>query len=63
MSTAKPDSTDTLCPRCGAEANWSFADDQKSMVEIACPDCGHFTVSTAEFEQAEFDLATPDDTA
>jgi hypothetical protein len=27
------------------------------MVEIACPDCGRFELSRAEFGQAEFDIA------
>jgi rubredoxin len=52
---------EALCPRCGADAKWSFADREKTVVEIVCPDCGRFELPRAEFDQAELDIATPDE--
>jgi hypothetical protein len=49
-------SPDTICVRCGAEANWHFVNEGKEMVEIVCGDCGRFELPRAEFEQAEFDI-------
>jgi hypothetical protein len=57
MREEQLNSPDTVCSRCGAEANWRFLDVDKQLVEIICPECGRFELSTAEFEQAEFDIA------
>jgi len=57
MNDVRQDSPDTICVRCGAEANWSFRDEAQQVVEIVCPDCGRFEMPRAEFEQAEFDIA------
>ena len=56
MNDQQQDLPETLCSRCGAEANWRFLDEEKQVVEIVCPDCGRFEVPRAEFEQAEFDI-------
>ena len=57
MEDIQQDSPDTICVRCGAEANWHFLGETKQTVEIICPDCGRFEIPRAEFEQAEFDIA------
>ncbi|MBZ5611273.1 MAG: hypothetical protein LAP38_23675 [Acidobacteriia bacterium] len=43
------------CPRCKAEATWLFLDEEKTVVEILCSDCGRFEMSRTEFEKAESD--------
>ena len=57
MNELQQASPDTICVRCGADANWSFADQAQALVEIVCPECGRFEIPRAEFEQAEFDTA------
>jgi len=57
MNNPKENSPETVCVRCGSEANWQFVDPSEQAVEIVCPDCGRFEISKAEFEQAEFDIA------
>jgi predicted RNA-binding Zn-ribbon protein involved in translation (DUF1610 family) len=42
--------------RCGADAEWSFADSGQTQVEVNCPDCGKFEVPRAEFDQAESEI-------
>jgi hypothetical protein len=44
------------CPRCRAEAVWHFRDEEKSLVEISCSDCGIFEMSRTEFEKVEADI-------
>jgi predicted RNA-binding Zn-ribbon protein involved in translation (DUF1610 family) len=61
MNNQQQNSTETLCPHCGAQANWHFADESNQTVQIHCPDCGTFQLPRAEFEQAEFDIAEPDE--
>jgi endogenous inhibitor of DNA gyrase (YacG/DUF329 family) len=56
MNDEPQDSPEVLCPRCGADANWHFVDEEKQVVEIACPDCGRFEVPRSELEQAEFEI-------
>ena len=57
MTNEQLNSPETICSRCGAEARWSFVDQEKQTVEVICPDCGRFEIPVAEFEQAEFDIA------
>lgn len=52
MNSKERDLHETLCPRCGAEAQWSYLDPAKRQIEIACPDCGVYTVSREEFDEA-----------
>jgi endogenous inhibitor of DNA gyrase (YacG/DUF329 family) len=48
---------DGICPRCGAECAWEFADVEQTSIEVVCPDCERYHVSKAEFEQAQADVA------
>ena len=61
MNEEQQNSPDALCPRCGTKASWHFLDETEEMVEIVCPDCGRFDLPTANFEQAEFDIAPADE--
>lgn len=44
------------CPRCGADAEWSFLDAGETIVEVVCVDCGRTQVPRAEFDYAETDI-------
>jgi len=55
--TKERDQHVTVCPRCGADAEWSFVDPEKQGVEIACPDCGRYRMGRAEFDQAQTESA------
>jgi hypothetical protein len=52
---------EALCPRCGADAEWSLLERDPATVEVVCPDCGRFEVPRAEFDFAEADMAGPGD--
>ena len=54
---------EALCPRCGIDSKWSYSGEAKAVVEIVCPDCGRFELLRAEFDQAESDIATPEERA
>jgi uncharacterized Zn finger protein len=44
------------CPRCRTEANWRFLDEDKSQIEVICPDCGLFEMPRISFEKVEADV-------
>jgi len=48
---------EALCPRCGAEALWSFLDPEKRAIEVMCPDCGRYEMTREEFDQSAIDSA------
>lgn len=52
-----------LCPRCRADATWRFLDEEKRLVELVCSDCGIFEMPRIDFEQAESDIAEPNERA
>ncbi|HSP66869.1 MAG TPA: hypothetical protein VLN48_04035 [Bryobacteraceae bacterium] len=52
---------DVICARCGAEAEWIFVDNEKTTVEVTCPDCGKFEMLRTEFDQAESEIVGPPD--
>ena len=54
------DSFEATCPRCGADAEWSFVDAEKTQVEVICPNCDRFEISRAEFDQLETDRVETD---
>jgi predicted RNA-binding Zn-ribbon protein involved in translation (DUF1610 family) len=45
-----------VCTRCGADAEWSFTNNEQTRVELNCPDCGKFEIARAEFDQAESEI-------
>ena len=49
------------CPRCAADAQWSYLDEAKTVVEITCPDCGRFELPREEFDQAASDITIPEE--
>lgn len=57
MNRHAVDAPETLCPHCGAEADCHFTDSNELFLKVICPDCGHFEIPRAEFEQAQADLA------
>ncbi len=52
---------EAICPRCGVDALWSYVDEERTLVEVVCPDCGPFELPRAEFEVAESEIAAPED--
>ena len=50
---------DAICARCGGNAEWSFADSERTRVEVICPDCGRFEMPRAEFDQVESEIVEP----
>lgn len=57
MNAKERDEHETLCPRCGAEAQWSFLDEEKRQIQVQCPDCGRFEMRREEFDQVASDNA------
>jgi len=57
------DINQAACPRCGEDAQWSFADAEKARVEVRCPNCGPIGISREEFDQTESDRVEIDDGA
>ena len=55
------DINQAVCPRCGEDAGWSFADAEKTRVEVSCPNCGPFGISREEFDQTESDRVEIED--
>ncbi len=52
MIATERDWHDTHCPRCGADAQWSFLAGDKNAVEILCADCGRIEMPREEFDSA-----------
>ena len=50
-----------ICVRCGADAQWSFADSEHTRVEIVCPDCGRIEMHRAEFDHVETQIVEPEE--
>jgi endogenous inhibitor of DNA gyrase (YacG/DUF329 family) len=48
---------ETPCPRCGAEAAWSYLDSAKTRIEVMCPECGTYEISREQFDEAEAEIA------
>lgn len=51
---------ETLCPRCGSEAEWRYRDGGHATVEVSCPDCGAFDLARADFEVIEAGILNPE---
>jgi predicted RNA-binding Zn-ribbon protein involved in translation (DUF1610 family) len=52
---------DAVCARCGAEAQWMFADSEQTRVEVICPDCGKYELPRAEFHHVESEIVEPEE--
>jgi hypothetical protein len=50
------DRGDALCPRCGSDASWVFIDQERTLVEVSCSNCGKIEMSREEFDRAETEL-------
>jgi endogenous inhibitor of DNA gyrase (YacG/DUF329 family) len=57
MNAKERNEHEALCPRCGAEAQWSFLDSEKTRIEVMCPDCGRYEMAREEFDQAAVESA------
>jgi len=57
MNGKEPDEHSAPCPRCGAEAQWSFLKPEKSRIEVMCPDCGRYEMTKEEFDRAAVESA------
>lgn len=44
---------ETLCPRCGNEAEWRYLAGLRDTVEISCPDCGITDLDRSDFQVIE----------
>ena len=55
------DEHEMLCPRCGADAQWSFVDQGKRQIDIRCPECGSYTMAREQFDQAAVESAEIDE--
>ena len=61
MIGKEPGPREAICPRCGMDALWSYADEEQTLVEVVCPDCGRFELPRAEFDVVESEIAVQDD--
>ena len=52
MDTQDRNEHQTPCPRCGAEAEWSYVDPAKARVEVMCSECGRYEITREEFDEA-----------
>ena len=51
MTDQERNETETPCPRCGANAQWSYLNAEKTLIEVRCPDCGDCEMSREDFDQ------------
>ncbi len=51
MNANEQNEHEAPCPRCGADAEWSYLDENKNRIEVQCPDCGRYEMSKEEFDQ------------
>ena len=47
----------SICPQCGADAEWSYLNGAKTQVEVFCPDCGRYQMTRDEFDAAAVESA------
>jgi transcription elongation factor Elf1 len=52
MHGKERDEHEALCPRCGAEAEWSYVDAEKNRIAVMCSNCGRYEMPREEFDQA-----------
>ena len=49
-----------VCPRCGGAAQYTYAREGQTQVQVTCADCGRFSVGREEFDTAEAELSVDD---
>ena len=49
-----------VCPRCGKDAEVSFPDSEKRLVDVNCTHCGSFQASREECREALEEMETED---
>ena len=42
----------TACPRCGADAEWSYLEEKKTRIEVMCSECGRYEIAREDFDKA-----------
>lgn len=52
---------ETPCPRCGEQAEASFAPHEKGRVEISCAACGRFEMTREEFDAIASEMVEADE--
>jgi uncharacterized Zn finger protein len=57
MAQPARDEHEIPCPRCGADAEWSYLDESKTTIEVMCANCGVVEMSREDFDQATTDNA------
>ncbi len=57
MNGKERDEHVTMCPQCGADAEWSYLNETKTRIEILCSDCGRYEMSRDEFDAAAAESA------
>ncbi len=55
------DRGDGQCPTCGTSASWAFINEERTLVEVSCPNCGKVEMSRDEFDRAETELVAPEE--
>jgi hypothetical protein len=53
--------TEGVCPRCGGAAQYTYAAEDRTQVQVTCADCGRFSVGREEFDTAETEISAADD--
>jgi hypothetical protein len=51
------------CPRCGADAQWWFADYAKTRIEVLCQNCGRFLIPREDYDRVETERIETDNYA
>ena len=52
MNAKERNEHETVCPTCGADAEWSFLNPEKTRIEVMCPNCGRYEMTREQFDQA-----------
>jgi transcription elongation factor Elf1 len=59
MSGKERDEHQAACPRCDAEAEWSYLDAENNEIEVVCSECGRYVLTKEEFDKAMTERAEP----
>jgi endogenous inhibitor of DNA gyrase (YacG/DUF329 family) len=56
MDNSERNEHQTACPRCGADAEWSYIDPEKTRIEVMCAECGRYEITREELDEAMEDV-------